>query len=86
MSRDDSQYLGEFEQQVVVLQDSIMRLEIQKNVALRAGYNETFRSYQGLSDRYIAELKKPRFSLGGTVGLCIGAAGAGVLIGTLIGR
>jgi hypothetical protein len=74
------------ELQVFLLQDSVMHLQLQKTAALRTGYNETFRSYQGLSDRYIAELKKPRFSLGSTLGLCIGAAGAGLLVGTVVNR
>jgi hypothetical protein len=36
------------------LQDSVMQLQLQKTAALRTGCNETFRSYQGLSDRCIA--------------------------------
>jgi len=51
--------------------------------ALRGGYNHAFRSHQGLSDRYIAELQNRRLSLGRTLGLC---TGAGVLVGTLVNR
>ena len=42
-----------------------------------------YASYQDLSQRYIAELKKPRIRLGSVIGL-IGAAGVGVVIGSTI--
>jgi len=70
--------------QVVALQDSITRLEVQNAVALQTGYNDALLSCQDLSQRYMAELRKPRFSLGSTFGLCLGAAGAGVVVGTLV--
>ncbi len=42
-----------------------------------------YAGYQDLSQRYIAELKKPRIRLGSVIGL-IGAAGIGVVIGRSI--
>ncbi len=72
--------------QVASLQDSIATLQAQNILALQTGYNNASNDYRDLSTRYIAELRKPRFSLGSTVGLCIGAAGAGALISTLIQR
>jgi hypothetical protein len=53
-------------------------------VAELTGYNDVLLSCQDLSHRYIAELGKPRFSLGSTFGLCLGAAGAGVVVGTAL--
>ncbi|MHC4109047.1 MAG: hypothetical protein ACYSTY_13290 [Planctomycetota bacterium] len=70
--------------QVVALQDSITRLEAQNAVALQTGYNDALLSCQDLSQRYVAQLSKPRFSLGSTFGLCLGAAGAGLVVGTVI--
>jgi hypothetical protein len=43
-----------------------------------------FSSHQNLTARNVAELKKPRFSLGSTLELCLGAAGAGTLLGMVI--
>ena len=51
--------------------------------AYEAGYQATYAGYQDLSERYIAELKKPRIRLGSVIGL-IGAAGIGVVIGRSI--
>ena len=72
---------------------------VEETVSILRGLRERYEIHHGvkirdaalvdaavLSDRYIAELKKPRFSLGGTVGLCIGAAGAGLIVGTLVNR
>ncbi len=70
--------------QVAELQDSILQLERQKFLAVDSGYGEAFASYQELSDRYITELSKPSVSLGTTVGFCLGAAGAGLIVGALI--
>ena len=70
--------------QVAVLQDSILQLERQKFLAVDSGYSEAFASYQELSDRYITELSKPRVSLGTAVGFCLGAIGAGLIVGALI--
>ena len=70
--------------QVVALQDSIATLHALNTLALQAGYDNASTQYRDQTTRYIAELKKPRFSLGSTVGLCLGSAGAGLIIGTLI--
>jgi len=68
---------------VALLQDSILRLEQDKSRAYEAGYHAAYTAHQDLAERYVAELKKPRFSLGSTVGLCLGAAGAGFLAGVV---
>jgi hypothetical protein len=39
--------------------------------------------YQDLSDRYVAELRKPRIGLGGSIGM-IAAAGAGFIVARAI--
>ncbi|MFC1640168.1 hypothetical protein ACFL3B_05335 [Gemmatimonadota bacterium] len=72
--------------QVAALQDSVATLHAQNALALQAGYHNASREYRDLSRRYIAELRKPRFSLGSTVGMCLGAAGAGAVIATLTQR
>jgi hypothetical protein len=69
---------------VTALQDSITRLEEANRQAYEAGYQTAFTSHQDLTARYVAELKKPRLSLGSTLGLCLGAAGAGALVGILV--
>jgi hypothetical protein len=74
------------QRQVASLSDSLLKLEEDKTLALQAGYSNVFLGYQGLSERYIAELRKPRFSLGSTVGVCLGAAGLGAAVGVLVGR
>ncbi len=70
--------------QVVALQNSITRLEAQNAVALQTGYNDALLSCQDLSERYMAQLSEPRFSLESTFGLCLGAVGAGLVVGGLI--
>lgn len=82
--RDQLLALDSLRLQVVALQDSITRLEAQNAVALQTGYNDALLSCQDLSQRYMAQLGKPRFSLGSTFGLCLAAAGAGVVAGTLV--
>jgi hypothetical protein len=74
------------QRQIASLGDSLLILEEGKTLALQAGYSNAFLGYQGLSERYIAELRKPRFSLGSTVGVCLGAAGLGAAVGVLVGR
>ncbi len=71
---------------VAALQDSIATLHSQNTLALQTGYDQASSEFRNLATRYIAELRKPRFSLGSTIGLTLGAAGAGVLIGTLTQR
>jgi uncharacterized small protein (DUF1192 family) len=70
--------------QVATLQDSIARLHASNTFALQTGYDNAASEYREMSTRYMTELRKPRLSLGSTVGLCLGAAGAGVVIGTLV--
>ena len=65
---------------------SITKLEAQKLLALGSGYSDAFSSCQNISQSYIAELSKPRFSSGSTLGLCLGTAGAGVLVETMLRR
>jgi hypothetical protein len=68
---------------VTALQDSITRLEAANRAAFEAGYQHAVNSHQDLTARYVAELRKPRFSLGSTVGL-LAAAGLGFVVGTAI--
>ncbi len=68
---------------ITALQDSVTRLEAANSGAYEAGYQAAYAGYQELSQRYIAELKKPRIRLGSVIGL-IGAAGIGVVIGRSI--
>ena len=51
--------------------------------AYEAGYQAAYAGYRDLSERCIAELKKPRIRLGSVIGL-LGAAGIGVVIGSTI--
>ena len=71
---------------VIALQDSIAALHVKNTLALRTGYDNVSNDYRNLSTRYIAELRKPRFSLGSTLGMCLGTAGAGFFIGSLTQR
>jgi hypothetical protein len=71
---------------VASMQDSIATLHAQNTLTLQTGYDNASIDYRDLSTCYIAELRKPRFSVGSTVGLCVGAAGAGALIATLFQR
>lgn len=68
---------------VSALQDSITRLVAANAEAYQAGYHAAYGSYQDLSKRYVAELKKPRIRLGSALGL-LGAAGVGVVLGKAI--
>ena len=63
---------------VVVLQDSILQLVSANAQAYRAGYDAAYTGYQDLLARYVAQLRKPRITLGRSIGL-IAAAGAGFL-------
>jgi hypothetical protein len=82
--RDKLLAVDSLQQRVVVLQDSVQRLEEQKVVWLQTGYNNVLDRYERLNQEYVTELKKPRLSLGSTLALCVGAAGAGVLAGTVV--
>ena len=68
---------------VVVLQDSVAALERASRLAYEAGYRGAYAGYQELSARYVAELRKPRVTLGRTVGL-VAAVGAGVVLGAVV--
>jgi len=65
------------------LQDSIVRLERANRLAYAAGYEAAYAAHQDLTGRYVAELRKPRVSLGRTVGL-LAAVGAGVVLGAVV--
>src|SRR3990172_1434837 len=68
---------------VAALQHSITQLEAANTKAYEAGYQAAYTGYQDLSQRYVAELKKPRIRLGSVIGL-LGAAGVGLVIGRTI--
>ncbi|MBI2537106.1 MAG: hypothetical protein HYW06_09150 [Gemmatimonadetes bacterium] len=78
------QAVDSLQQRVVSLQDSVQRLEEQKVLALQTGYSNMLDRYEQLNQDFIAELRKPRVSLGSMLGLCVGAAGAGVIAGALV--
>ena len=61
---------------ITALQDSVTRLE----AANARAYQAAYAGYRDLSQRYIAELKKPRIRLGSVIGL-LGAVGVGVVVG-----
>lgn len=82
--RDRLSSVDSLQRRVVSLQDSVQRLEEQKVLALQTGYTNVFDRYERLNQQYIAELRKPRLSLGSTLGLCLGTAGAGILAGALV--
>ena len=64
---------------VTALQDSVTRLEAANLRAYEADYQAAYTGYRDLSQRYVAELKKPGISLGRTIGL-VAAVGAGVVL------
>ena len=61
----------------------VLRLEAANAEAHETGHRTAYAGYRDLSQRYIAELKKPRIRLGSVIGL-LGAAGVGVVIGRSI--
>jgi len=65
---------------VLALQDSITRLVAATAAAYEMGYQTAYAGYQDLSNRYVAELKKPRLRLPSALGL-LGAAGVGLVVG-----
>jgi hypothetical protein len=65
---------------VTTLQDSITRLEQARAEAYQSGYQVAYANYQQLSKQYVAELKKPRITLGSTARILF-IAGAGLVIG-----
>jgi hypothetical protein len=70
---------------VTALQDSIARLDQAAALAYGAGYQSAYASYGLLSQRYIAELERPRFRLGSALGFILGA-GTGIVVAELIHR
>ncbi len=68
---------------IAALQDSFLALEAVNAHAYHAGYQAALGRYQDLSDRYVAELRKPRIGLGGSIGM-IAAAGAGFIVARAI--
>jgi hypothetical protein len=68
---------------VAALQDSMLALESANAHAYQTGYQAAYASYQDLSERHIAELKKPRIRLGSALGV-LGGAGVGVILGRAI--
>jgi ABC-type enterochelin transport system substrate-binding protein len=65
---------------VAWLQDSVTQLEAANAAAYATGYDAAHAGYQDLSDRYVAELRKPRFKLPSLVGF-VGAVGVGFVVG-----
>ena len=65
---------------VAALHDSILSLETANARTYDAGYQAAYAGHRDLSERYVAELRKPRIRLGSTLRL-LGATGAGILIG-----
>ncbi len=51
--------------------------------AYATGYGTAYASHQDLTRRYIAELNKPRITLGRSIGL-IAAIGAGFVLGAVV--
>ncbi|MBI4501978.1 MAG: hypothetical protein HY700_12560 [Gemmatimonadetes bacterium] len=65
---------------------SIGRIEVSVNTAAyRSGYDAAYVGYQGLSTRYLAELRKPRIRFGSAVEF-LAVAGFGVVLGRAIPR
>ncbi len=68
---------------VAALQDSLLRLETANAASYEKGYRAAYGAYQDLSQRYVAELAKPRFELPSPLGL-IGAAAVGLVVGRVL--
>jgi hypothetical protein len=68
---------------VAQLQDSVTTLERANRIAYETGYQAAYADYDDLSRRYVAELRKPRVTLGRTIGL-VAAVGAGVVLGAVV--
>jgi hypothetical protein len=61
------------------LQDSITALVAANAAAYQAGYQTAYAGYQDLSNRYVAELRRPRLGLGSALRI-LGAVGVGVVL------
>ena len=81
--RDELLVMDSLRAAVAVLQDSITQLTRAEYQAFRAGYDSAYGAYHALNTRYIAELRKPRWQFGSTVGFLLGA-GAGIVVGGLV--
>ena len=64
---------------VIALQGSVTRLVAANAEAYQTGYQAAYAGYQDLSGRYVAQLRKPRITLGRSIEV-IAAAGAGFLL------
>ncbi len=62
---------------------SVTRLVAANAAAYATGYDAAYASDQDLTRRYIAELNKPRITLGRSIGL-IAAIGAGFVLGAVV--
>jgi len=69
---------------VIALQDSITRLVAANVGAYHSGYQAAYTSYQDLSKRHLAELRKPRITLGSAALGLLAAMGAGFVAGRLV--
>ena len=68
---------------VIALQDSITGLLAANADAYQTGYQAAYTAYQDLSNRHIAELRKPRIRLGSALGI-VGAVGVGLVVGRVV--
>src|SRR3972149_2218254 len=68
---------------VIALQDSITRLLAANADAYQTGYQAAYTAYQDLSNRHIAELRKPRIRLGSALGI-VGAVAVGLVVGRVV--
>ena len=82
--RDKLLTLDSLQAAVITLKDSVYRLEIEKSLAYKAGYDTAYSKYTALNEKYIELLQKPPsvdlgFPSWGTI---VGSAAVGVLVGT----
>ena len=68
---------------VIALQDSITGLLAANADAYQTGYQAAYTAYQDLSNRHIAELRKPRIRLGSALGI-VGAVAVGLVVGRVV--
>jgi hypothetical protein len=82
--RDTLRSVVQLDSRIISLQDSVFSLERSSRSAFQTGYDQAFTLYQTLNERYIDELRKPRFSLGvkGGIATMAGTFALGVLIGS----
>jgi hypothetical protein len=79
--------MDSLQQQTIALKDTIIRLEKEKTMAFRVGYDSAYQKYESLNADYIKVLKNPRVALRfpGAAAL-IGSAAAGALVGAAVAR